>query len=68
MIELVVAACLINQPSDCRDVHLTFDAEHVSLHQCMMYGQVELAKWASEHPGYVIKRWRCAPAKQFVKI
>lgn len=68
MIELVVAVCMIDQPSDCKDVYLNFEAESVTPQQCMMYGQAEMAKWVGEHPNYVIKKWRCGVAGQMAKI
>jgi len=68
MIELVVAVCLIDQPSQCKDVYLNFEADHVTPQQCMMYGQVEMAKWVGEHPNYVIKKWRFGIAGQMAKI
>lgn len=68
MIELVVAVCMIDQPSHCRDVYLNFEAENVTPQQCMMYGQMEMAKWIGDHPGYRIMKWRCGRAGQMAKI
>ena len=68
MIELVVAVCLIDQPERCKDVHLNFAAENVTPQQCMQYGQMEMAKWIGDHPGYRIMKWRCGPAGQMAKI
>ncbi len=52
MIELVVAVCMIDQPSQCKDVYLNFAAESVTPQQCMMNGQLEMAKWVGEHPNW----------------
>ncbi len=68
MIELVVAVCLIDQPSQCKDVHLNFEAQEVTHQQCMTFGQFEMAKWVGEHPNWVIQRWRCGVAGQVAKI
>ncbi len=68
MIELVVAVCLIDAPSRCKDVKLNFEADSVSPQQCVMYGQFEMAKWIGEHPNWVIQRWTCQPAGQVAKI
>lgn len=68
MIEIVFAACMIDQPSRCRDFHLNFDAQQVSAQQCMMGGQVAMAQWAGEHPNWAIKNWRCGTAGQVAKI
>lgn len=68
MIELVVAVCMIDHPSECKDVNLNFEADNVTPMQCMMNGQVEMAKWIGEHPNWVIKKWRCGVAGQMAKI
>lgn len=68
MIELVIAVCMIDQPSQCKDVYLNFEAEAVTPQQCMMNGQMEMAKWLDEHPNYSIKKWRCGVAGQMAKI
>lgn len=68
MIELVVAVCMIDQPSECKDVYLNFAADSVTPQQCMMYGQMEMAKWAGDNPNWQIKKWRCGVAGQMAKI
>ena len=68
MIELVVAVCMIDQPSRCKDIHLNFEAENVTAQQCAMSGQFEMAKWIGENPNWVIQRWTCQPAGQVAKI
>ena len=68
MIELLVSVCLIDDPQRCKDVHLTYVAESVTPHQCVMYGQVELAKWSEGHPKWRISKWRCQPAHRVAKI
>ncbi len=86
MIELVVAVCLIDQPSQCKDVYLNFESPGISEgasispgaapserasvtpQQCMMNGQMEMAKWIGEHPNWQIKKWRCGIAGQMAKI
>lgn len=68
MIELVVAVCLIDQPSHCKDVFLNFEAEAATPQQCMMNGQMHMAEWLGEHPGWQIKKWRCGIAGQVAKI
>jgi len=68
MIELVVAVCMIDQPSQCKDVYLNFEGDSVTPQQCMMNGQIAMAEWAADHPNYVIKKWRCGVAGQMAKI
>ncbi|MFZ2556190.1 MAG: hypothetical protein WAZ27_01475 [Minisyncoccia bacterium] len=68
MIELVVVVCMIDQPSRCKDVTLTFESETVTSQQCEMYGQMEMAKWIGENPNWGIRKWNCQPAGQVAKI
>lgn len=68
MLELLVSVCLIDEPSRCKDVSLTFSVESMTPMQCMMGAQPEVAKWIDEHPKWVAKRWSCAPAGQIAKI
>jgi hypothetical protein len=57
MIELVIAACLAT--GECKDTHLTYDAQEVSLMTCMTAGQAEIARWQNTHPGWQVKKWHC---------
>lgn len=68
MIEIVVSVCSIVQGATCKDVRLTYMAESVSPMECMMKGQVEMAKWAESNPNWKIQRWSCGVPRQFAKI
>jgi hypothetical protein len=68
MIEIAAAVCMISAPERCRDVTLTFEAEAVTQNQCMMYGQMELAKWSGDNPNWRIAKWTCRPAGQVAKL
>jgi hypothetical protein len=68
MIEVVAMVCFIQAPQHCKDVHLSFAAEDVTPQQCMMYGQMELAKWTVGHPNWQIRKFTCGPAGRFAKI
>jgi len=50
MIEVVAMVCFISDPNNRKVVHLSFAAESVTPQQCMMYGQMELAKWTEGNP------------------
>lgn len=62
MIELAMLACLMDNPNRCRHVTLNFEGETVSASQCMTNGQIEMAKWAGDHPNWVIQKWTCRMA------
>jgi hypothetical protein len=67
MIELLLAVCLIDEPSACKDVSLTFDPESVSLLQCVMGAQPQLAEWSEAHPKWRIAHWSCGIAGKLAK-
>ena len=67
MLELVVAVCLIKQPSQCKDVVLNFEADNATPMQCALYGQAEMAKWLPGRPRYRIMKRRCGVAGAFSK-
>lgn len=64
MISIFAVACSLLAGQTCRTVTLTYDAEAVSMYECFLYGQMELAKWAIDHPNWSISRWRCGLAGQ----
>lgn len=68
MIEVVALVCSMQAPLRCKDVHMSFMADSVTPQQCMMYGQMELAKWSVGHPGWAVRKWRCSRAGQFADM
>ena len=49
--------CLGAADGRCRNVEIPFDG---SVQQCVMYGQLEAARWAAEHAGWELRRgYRC---------
>ena len=50
-------ACLGAADGRCRNVEIPFDG---SVQQCVMYGQVEVIRWTTEHVGWEPRRgYRC---------
>ena len=69
MFELVFSACLILSTGTCKDIHLTYEGQRVSLMQCALFGQSEMAKWVAEHPGYRVMKFRCdTPRRKGIAI
>jgi len=58
MVELVVFACLIAQPQHCESFHIPFDRE-MATPTCVWQSQINAAKWAGEHPQWIVKRLSC---------
>lgn len=60
MIELAFIACLGTAPAACEDRAMLFTDMTVAA--CLSGAQPQLARWASEHPRWRIRRWSCRPA------
>ena len=58
MVELVVLACLIAQPTHCETFHIPFAGEMVTP-ACVWQSQIHAAQWAGEHPEWLVKRVSC---------
>ena len=58
MLELVLIVCLSAKPDKCETIYLR-DPGPGSMMQCLYNGAKQAAKWAEEHPGYVVRRWNC---------
>jgi hypothetical protein len=67
MIELILATCLLDEPTACKEVSLIYSVESVTLMQCMMGAQPEIARWSEAHPKWRVTRWSCAMAGQIAK-
>lgn len=67
MIEIVLTICSILESPECRMERLTYMAEQVTPHQCMLYGQHEIAKWQEGHPNWSVRKWTCGQARIFSK-
>ena len=67
MIEVVAMVCFIHESERCKDIHLCFAAEVVTPQQCMLYGQMELAKWTVGHPNWQIRKFRAGASGRFAK-
>jgi hypothetical protein len=59
LVDLILLACALTNPSACHEYHVLFQSSG-SLRSCVMKAEPYLAQWAGEHPGLLIKRWRCA--------
>ncbi len=57
MIELVFVACLAATPTTCEERRMQY--VNVSLMECMMGAQPQLAQWSETHPGWRVGRWQC---------
>jgi hypothetical protein len=60
---LTFLACLAGHAgAQCRDVEIVWDGTPF---QCILFGQVEIARWIREHPEFVATRgYRCQPGRE----
>jgi hypothetical protein len=69
MIEVIALACTVMAPLQCKNVKLSFASDSVTPQQCMMFGQMELAKWIGDHPGWKIAHgFKCGPAGRYANL
>lgn len=62
MISLIISACLVTAPWECKDFQETFIEEHLTPMRCVMQAMPELAKWKEGHPGWEITKYKCVPS------
>ena len=65
MIEVLALVCTLT--GACKDVQLSVTAESVTPQQCMLYGQVELAKWIADNPGWTPRKITCQRVGRYAK-
>ncbi len=56
---LVVIACLLSAPEDCRDHRLQLTISGRDAGQCMYSSPPRIARWQVMHPKWRVKSWRC---------
>jgi hypothetical protein len=57
VIDLIILACLISAPDQCR--HYTA-GQGETIHACQAQAMVTAALWSSQHPAYEIRRIVCS--------
>jgi hypothetical protein len=60
MLSIILSACLIADPKQCRDFKIPLDVS-MDVVQCSMAAPPYFAQWAEEHPQWQIRRWKCQP-------
>lgn len=59
MLSLIFTACLATDASRCKTDKIDIFDENVTVRQCLMMAPMELARWAGDHPNFVIRKWTC---------
>lgn len=60
MIELVLVACLLKEPSRCEQQYLPTAETTNNVMSCLVTGQFRAVQWQETHPGWIVRRWSCA--------
>ena len=63
MISIIISACLLSDPKVCKDYKIQL-GEDVELDKCANNAPPYFVPWAEEHPGWQIKKWRCASGNE----
>ena len=62
---IILAVCLIQAPSTCKEVNLSVEPDPVGSVQlpfhCARRGQIEAQKWLAEHASWRVETWSCHP-------
>ena len=61
MMTIILSACLVADPNQCKDFRLPLDVDMDSTH-CAMSAPPYFAKWMDDHPAWQVVRWTCVPA------
>jgi hypothetical protein len=58
MVELVLFACLVAQPTHCETFHLPFSSEMLTP-ACVWQSQIQVAQWSGDHPQWMVRKVSC---------
>jgi hypothetical protein len=61
-VELIVVACLIAAPQECREHRVRLAMQDGEAAHCVRASPPRLAQWSETHPAWRVKSWRCATA------
>ncbi|RUO98149.1 hypothetical protein [Hyphomicrobium sp.] len=63
MFAIYLSACLLRDPSVCREFKIDSGDDSSSM-ACLMQAPLQFGFWAKEHPGWQIARWRCGASSE----
>ena len=61
MMTIILSACLVADPGQCKDFRLPLDGDMTAT-SCAMNAPPYFAQWMEEHPAWRVMRWKCQPA------
>jgi hypothetical protein len=64
MLILLITACMVSDPSQCKVFRTNIYDEDIPLDKCVSMSMVtELPKWQGENPNWRITKWTCGRIK-----
>ncbi|WP_020179670.1 hypothetical protein [Methylopila sp. M107] len=57
--ELVLLACLVEEPAACREERLVMSLSELAPIACLAAAPAAIAEWSEGHPDRSVARWRC---------
>ena len=60
MVELIVVACLLASPDECREHRLRLTLDGMDPGQCMYSSPPRIALWQEMHKAWKVKSWKCS--------
>ncbi len=63
MIAVILSACLLSEPSVCREHRILLSSE-ISAIGCMITAMPHVARWTEQHPSWRVVRWQCRAADE----
>jgi hypothetical protein len=63
MMTIILSACLIADPGQCKDFRFPIEGEHDAM-RCAMHAPPYFAQWMEAHPKWQVVRWKCVPASE----
>ncbi len=58
--ELILVACLLAAPDQCREHHVRLTIQGGDPGQCMYASPPQIAHWQQLHVKWKVRSWRCA--------
>jgi hypothetical protein len=58
MLAIILSACLVSDPNQCRDFQIPVDFQMPAKY-CTMKAAPVCAQWSAQHPQWQIKSWKC---------
>ncbi len=58
---VILSVCLLASPATCREERIEQTVEERPPIACIVEGQSTVAVWQTQHPKWVIHKWKCVP-------